>query len=131
MRSRYQRYHLLKGLAEDADRHMMLLTATPHSGDEDAFFNLLGLLRPDFAALKDLPPDARAPLRERLGAPLRANAAGRTSPNGKTASSFPTRNSAEITYRLSGAWGRSSTTCSTTPASWWRPANARVGYSSA
>lgn len=39
-----QRYQLLKGLTENPDRHMILLTATPHSGDEDAFFNLPGLL---------------------------------------------------------------------------------------
>ena len=44
----------------------VLLTATPHSGDEEAFFNLLGLLRSDFTQLKDLPPDQRSDLREAL-----------------------------------------------------------------
>src|SRR5690606_668183 len=61
-----KRYTLLKGLAADASRHMVLLTATPHSGDEEAFYNLLGLLQPEFSELKDLPPDARKPLREQL-----------------------------------------------------------------
>ena len=63
---RQQRFQLLKGLAEQrpappgaADRH-------PHSGDEDAFFNLLGLLRKDFTQLKDLPPGARTDLRDAL-----------------------------------------------------------------
>ncbi len=43
---RHQRFELLRRLAEDADRHMLLLTATPHSGDEEAFGRLLGLLDP-------------------------------------------------------------------------------------
>ncbi|WP_116081777.1 DEAD/DEAH box helicase [Tropicimonas sp. IMCC34011] len=44
-----QRQVLLNGLAKDADRHMVLLTATPHSGDAEAFDDILALLRPDFA----------------------------------------------------------------------------------
>ena len=63
--ARQQRYQLLKGLAEDAERHMVLLTATPHSGDEEAFFNLLGLLRPDFTAAEGLA--ARRPRRPARG----------------------------------------------------------------
>ena len=45
---RHQRYDLLRLLAADAERHMLFLTATPHSGDEASFNNLLGLLHPDF-----------------------------------------------------------------------------------
>ena len=48
-RGRHQRYELLQRLANGGERHMLLLTATPHSGDEDAFDRLLGLLHPDFA----------------------------------------------------------------------------------
>lgn len=44
-----QRHQLLKAIAEDEKRHLILLTATPHSGIEEAFRSLLGLLRPDFA----------------------------------------------------------------------------------
>lgn len=47
--SRQQRFELLKSIAQDADRHMILLTATPHSGDELAFDRLLSLLDPSFA----------------------------------------------------------------------------------
>lgn len=46
--SRQQRFALLRSLAEDAERHMVLLTATPHSGDEFAFGRLLGLLDASF-----------------------------------------------------------------------------------
>jgi superfamily II DNA or RNA helicase len=51
--SRHQRYQLLKGLAADPDRHLILVTATPHSGKEDAFRSILGLLDKDFASLPD------------------------------------------------------------------------------
>ncbi len=46
---RQQRFELLKRLTEDPERHMLLLTATPHSGDEDAFGRLLSLLDSSFA----------------------------------------------------------------------------------
>ena len=45
---RQQRFELLRRLAGDAGRHLILLTATPHSGDEDAFDRLLSLLDPVF-----------------------------------------------------------------------------------
>ncbi|GAA2000764.1 helicase-related protein [Nocardiopsis rhodophaea] len=46
---RQLRFELLKGVAKDASRHLLLVTATPHSGKEDAFRDLLGLLRPELA----------------------------------------------------------------------------------
>lgn len=46
---RQQRFALLQALAKDTDRHLLLLTATPHSGDEHAFARLLSLLDPAFA----------------------------------------------------------------------------------
>jgi superfamily II DNA or RNA helicase len=47
--SRQQRFELIKRLAADAERQLVLLTATPHSGDEAAFDRLLSLLDPAFA----------------------------------------------------------------------------------
>ncbi|MFE1457461.1 helicase-related protein [Streptomyces sp. NPDC058735] len=41
---RQQRYTLLRSLADDPNRHLLLVTATPHSGKEEPFRNLLGLL---------------------------------------------------------------------------------------
>jgi superfamily II DNA or RNA helicase len=102
---RQQRYQLLRGLAADAARHLVLLTATPHSGDEEAFFNLLGLLRTDFAQLKDLPAGRRSDLREELS----RHFVQRRRPDiaeWQDASMFPDRRSAEITYKLTGAWGQ-------------------------
>ncbi|MET9371467.1 DEAD/DEAH box helicase [Streptomyces griseoflavus] len=43
------RYELLRRVAEDTERHLLLVTATPHSGKESAFRNLLGLVRPELA----------------------------------------------------------------------------------
>ena len=39
-------FELLQRLSADAARHMLLLTATPHSGNEAAFDRLLGLIDP-------------------------------------------------------------------------------------
>lgn len=102
---RQQRFQLLKGLAADAERHLVLLTATPHSGDEDAFFNLLGLLRADFTQLKDLPAGQRSDLRDALS----RHFVQRRRPDiaeWQDSSMFPDRRTAEITYKLTGAWGQ-------------------------
>ncbi|MCU1248741.1 MAG: helicase [Edaphobacter sp.] len=47
---RQQRFELLRRIAEDPNRHLLLLTATPHSGDEQAFSRLLSLLNPRFSS---------------------------------------------------------------------------------
>lgn len=49
-RSRHQRYELLRDLAADPARHLVLATATPHSGDDTAFTNLVALLDPRLGA---------------------------------------------------------------------------------
>src|SRR5205814_8310220 len=47
----HQRYTLLRRLADDPTRHLLLLTATPHNGDDGAWQSLVGLLDTRFAAL--------------------------------------------------------------------------------
>lgn len=65
--ARHQRHDLVAGLAADPNRHLLLVTATPHSGDEGAFRSLLALLDSTLAELpSDLSGDANAPLRRRL-----------------------------------------------------------------
>ncbi|WP_223276609.1 DEAD/DEAH box helicase family protein [Sphingomonas daechungensis] len=54
-----QRFALLQRLADDESRHMLLLTATPHSGNQDAYARLLSLLHVDLTSEPDT-PDANA-----------------------------------------------------------------------
>jgi SNF2 family DNA or RNA helicase len=39
-RGKQLRFELLQRLVQNPDRHLLMLTATPHSGDETAFYNL-------------------------------------------------------------------------------------------
>jgi len=50
-KGKQQRFELLQGLAKDIERRIIMLTATPHSGDEEAFSRLLSLIDQDFATL--------------------------------------------------------------------------------
>lgn len=45
-RQRHLRHELLRGIARDATRHLLLVTATPHSGKDEGFRALLELLDP-------------------------------------------------------------------------------------
>ncbi|WP_432077030.1 DEAD/DEAH box helicase [Streptomyces wuyuanensis] len=67
------RYELLRRISADADRHLLLLTATPHSGKESAFRNLLGLVRPELATVNLEAPAGRAKLAEHFVARKRAD----------------------------------------------------------
>lgn len=43
-----QRYELLEKIAKNDQQHLLLLTATPHSGKDGEFKSLLGLVNPEF-----------------------------------------------------------------------------------
>ena len=58
-KAQQQRYHLLRDLSDRPDQHLVLLTATPHSGKPEEFHSLLGLLKPDFETL-DLPSSSQS-----------------------------------------------------------------------
>jgi superfamily II DNA or RNA helicase len=104
---RNQRLDLLKGLAKCEDRHMVFLTATPHSGDEGAFHNLLALLDPTFLALQDMPDGpARQGLRERLALHFVQRRRADIREWRDEGSVFPDRETAEADYALSGDWGQ-------------------------
>jgi superfamily II DNA or RNA helicase len=51
--ARQQRHQLLQGLAADPARHLLLVTATPHSGNEGAFRSLISLLGAGVSAMAD------------------------------------------------------------------------------
>ncbi|MXY69402.1 MAG: DEAD/DEAH box helicase [Acidobacteriia bacterium] len=104
--TRHQRYQLLKGLAEsEPRRQMVFLTATPHSGDDTAFHNLLGLLEPRFVELAEMPEGvARESLRIELARHFVQRRRGDIA-EWKDDAAFPSRESREATYRLTGSWG--------------------------
>lgn len=54
-----QRYHLLSDIASKLDQHLVMLTATPHSGKAEEFHSLLGLLDKEFETL-DIPTSTAA-----------------------------------------------------------------------
>src|SRR5579883_505533 len=60
--ARHQRYQLVEQVAAQPDRHLILVTATPHSGNEQAFRSLLTFLDKDF---HDLPEDLSGKQNER------------------------------------------------------------------
>ena len=93
------RYKLVSELAKDTSRHMLLLTATPHSGDREAFYRLIALLKPEFYALMDERKDDKA-LRAELGRHFvqRHRIDIENEWGGK--SIFPKRNQMEINYKL-------------------------------
>jgi len=101
------RFELLQRLVKDDERHLILLTATPHSGDEAAFYNLLSLLDPRFVALQNR-TSASDPLRQELARHFvqrrRKDIAEWQAETGD-GRGFPRRMKTEVTYQLSGDWG--------------------------
>jgi superfamily II DNA or RNA helicase len=106
-RGRHQRYALLQGLAKDPGRHLVMLTATPHSGDKDAFDNLLGLLHQKFAHLGEMADGPRRDqLREELGDHfVQRRRQDLRSEWGTEGADFPDRETRDAEYVLSGPWG--------------------------
>ena len=104
--TRHQRYELLKGLVDsDPTRSMVFLTATPHSGDDGAFHNLLGLLDPKFGKLAEMTEgEPRRELREELAAHFVQRRRGDIDEWNDDAG-FPVRHRREATYKLTGEWG--------------------------
>lgn len=99
---RQQRYELLKQLAGSPNRHMVLLTATPHSGDEEAFYNLLALLKPEFSDLRHI-NSADHPLRKKLAEHF-VQRRRQDIKEWQDGNLFPDRLTAEATYKLTGDW---------------------------
>lgn len=101
------RFELLQRLVKDEDRHLILLTATPHSGDEAAFYNLLSLLDPRFIALQNR-TSTSDPLRLELARHFvqrrRKDISDWQTETGD-GRGFPRRMKTEVTYQLSGDWG--------------------------
>ena len=101
-RGRQQRFELLRRIAEDASRHLLLVTATPHSGNEDAFRSLLSLLDREFVDLPiDLDRAGREGIRRKLARHLVQRRRADIRHYLETDTAFPERKDKEATYTFS------------------------------
>lgn len=99
---RHQRYELLKAIAANQNRHLVLVTATPHSGNETAFRSLLTLLNPEFASLpEELMGAANEPHRRRLSAHFIQRKRRDIRDYLGADTRFPDRKEMELGYKLS------------------------------
>lgn len=97
-RGKQQRFELLCGLTRDPERRVILLTATPHSGDEEAFARLLSLIDPSFGSMNF--EDAR--YRERLARQfVQRRRIDLVSGEWGEDRAFPRHQTTEFPYRLS------------------------------
>lgn len=106
---RHQRHQLVSGLAANQNRHLILVTATPHSGNEAAFRSLLSLLNPDFAELPDdLTGKENEHHRRKLATQFVQRKRGDIRRYMETNTSFPTRDGGDVeeTYKLSDEYKR-------------------------
>lgn len=102
-KARQQRFELLRRLSQNKDRHIVLVTATPHSGNEDAFRSLLSLVDERFANLPpDLDTDERAAIRRDLAKHLVQRRRADITDYLGSETSFPQRDATPIeeTYTL-------------------------------
>jgi superfamily II DNA or RNA helicase len=94
--SQHQRYQLVKEISGRLDCHLVLLSATPHSGIAEGFLSLIGLLKPEFGEI-DLDNFDRDELAKYFIQRRRGDVKkwlGADTP-------FPERDATEVSYKLS------------------------------
>ncbi len=97
-----QRHDLVRRIAEKNEQHLILLTATPHSGKPEEFQSLLGLIHSDFAEL-DL-PSATPEQRKRLARHFVQRRRGDVLKWMGEDTPFAKREAGEISYELGPAY---------------------------
>lgn len=103
--ARHQRHHIVSRLAANPDRHLILVTATPHSGNENAFRSLLAFLDPAFAEFpEDLTGKENEHHRRRLAQHFVQRRRGDIRQYLDAATLFPDRDDKEDSYKLSKAY---------------------------
>lgn len=101
--SQQLRHNLLHRIAQRPDQHLLLLTATPHSGKPEEFHSLLGLLKPEFETL-DLPNSSQPQRKELARHFLQRKRADVEKWLGEE-TPFPKRDPKEFGYDLSPGYG--------------------------
>lgn len=94
-----QRFHLISRIAAKLDQHLVLLTATPHSGKDEEFRSLLGLLDPEFGDL-DLPTASQSQRKDLAKSFIQRKRADVEKWMGED-TPFPQRDAFERAYELS------------------------------
>ena len=102
-RGRQQRHELLRRVTADPARHVVLVTATPHSGNEEAFRSLLALIDDEFADLpvEELDRAERDGIRRRLARHLVQRRRADIRRYLETDTAFPERRDKEAAYSFS------------------------------
>jgi hypothetical protein len=100
-----QRHRLIRDLAADPERHLVLCTATPHSGVESAFYSLLALLNPEFGAIPEsLGSPQHEQLRRRIARHFVQRRRGDVTRFSGEQTDFPVRKATELPYTMSPAY---------------------------
>lgn len=99
---RHQRHKMVKSLCESTSRHMVFVTATPHSGKEEPFRALLSFLNPRFSKLpSDLTGPANKANRRELARHFVQRRRADIRHFMQTETPFPKRLERENTYKFS------------------------------
>lgn len=100
-RAAQQRHELLSAVMKSEQRHLVLVTATPHSGNEAAFRSLLALLDPDLANLpEEMSGEKNRKQREKLAQHFVQRRRGDLERYLDAETPFPKREMAEEHYTL-------------------------------
>lgn len=104
---RHQRFEMVRGLAQNTDRHIVLVTATPHSGKEEAFRSLLTFLDKEFDDLpEDLTGEENLRHRRHLAQHFIQRRRGDIQNYLDSQTPFPKREDREDSYKLSPEYKR-------------------------
>lgn len=97
-KSQQQRYALIHDISQDVNKHILLLTATPHSGKDEEFISLLGILNKDFSNIRfdEIEKKEREKIARQFVQRKRENIKRWL----KEETPFPARDSKEIPYQL-------------------------------
>ena len=101
--SQQLRYHLLHDLVKKSDQHLLLLTATPHSGKQAEFQSLLGLLKSDFEKIDIV--TSSEPERKEIAKHFIQRRRGDVLKWLDEETKFPERNSIDKSYEVGKAYG--------------------------
>jgi superfamily II DNA or RNA helicase len=98
-RSQQRRYELISEISKNSDTHILLVTATPHSGIEESYRSLLGVLDPKFDREGIIQRRTLVPfVVQRRRVELESWMGSETN--------FPNRESDEISYQLSESYSK-------------------------